>query len=150
MVKAGYFFWLLLGLILSIFLLSCERELQNIEKIRETIIGQWEWIETQIIQDNTGAGKKFTPTSEGYTKTLSFEAIGRLDIFINDTVDISYNYEVIDIDVIRDERKKDIWLKITDLNTDTVVMESSLIRITKTELFFDRELQFEVETYHKK
>ena len=125
------------------------RELQNIEKIRKVILGDWNWYQTQTIQTNTGAGKKITPRSEGFTRKLRFISGGDLEVYINDSLNETFNYQLIDIDVIRDRKEKDIWLKITDKASGLVLDESSIIKISRVNLEFHRELEFIVESYSK-
>lgn len=138
-------------LLFGLFFSNCKkREIQNINKIRKVIVGKWNWIETRITnQQTTGAGVKKTPASEERTQEYHFSENGILSIFDNDTLSNSYHYRVLDPDIIRNEEAQDIWLEITDIQTDTLVHLSALIRISKINLFIDRELNLIVETFEK-
>lgn len=52
--------------LLNILCLSCSK-VENLE-IPELIVGEWGWVETI----NVWTGIKYTPDSEGYTRTLIF------------------------------------------------------------------------------
>jgi len=74
---------LLFVIVLSI---SCSNKIDPFEKLENDLIGKWEWLST------VGKGFSQSPSTEGYTKKLNFLTGRMVEIYINDTLEITKSY----------------------------------------------------------